>query len=803
MHRQHVAAIVALVFTVFCVVTPPVAAADVKVTLIEVQGNKRIETATILAKIKTREGGIFSPSQIKEDIKILYQLGHFEDVQVKTEGFEQGLKVIFLVKEKPLLREIEFAGNSELSTEKLKEGMTLSPRAAFNLQLINEQAEKIRLKYQDAGFYSAVVIPVITEQRSDRNVLFYIEEGSKVRLIDIVFAGNKVLTDEQLRKPLKSQEEWLFTVFDRSGTLRTEELREDLETIRNLYFNRGYIQVQVDEPVITPKQHTFRECYFWGPPMTFTRKNELVIHINIKEGEQFRVGSIAIKGNKIIETAELEKLVKLKKGDIFNRDQLRQDVNSIIDRYDSIARPFANVSPLFDIDQEKRTVALTVDIQEGGEVRIGRINIIGNNKTRDKVIRREMRLDEGDLYSKQALKRSYERINNLNFFENVEIIPERRRTEPIMDLNVKVKEKMTGTLSVGGGYSSVDKLVGIAEITQGNLGGRGQLLKFKTQVGGTGRQFVLSFMEPYLFDEPVWGRIDLYNQTQRYDGYDLKTTGMALSTGKSFGEYVSTSLRYSLDQSELYNIAFTAPDAVTNQVDIYGKTILSSALAWNLGRDSRDFYLDPKRGSRNNIFVQYTGGPLKGDTNFVKTIEDSAWYMPLVLDTVFMVRGRFGYVESLNDKPVPLSDRFYVGGQGTVRGFRYGTVGPTRPSSTTQYNIAGPVNPVNPATGDLQPVSQAITGQNAIGATKEVVFNAEFSFPIIPAARLKGVLFYDLGKGFDQYETVKFSALRQSWGWGFWWMSPLGPLKFEWGYIIHRKPEDSASEFDFSIGALF
>jgi outer membrane protein insertion porin family len=221
-----------------------------KITLLEVQGNKRIETATILAKIKTKEGENFSPAQIKEDIKTLYQLGHFEDVQVKTEGFENGLKVTFFVKEKPLVREITFEGNDELTTEKLKEGMTLLPRTAFNIQLIQENAEKIRLKYQDDGYYDAVVVPVITELRGgDRNVVFYIKEGDKVKLSDIIITGNKALSADEIKKPLKTQEHWFFSFLGRSGTLRTEELKEDLETIRNLYYNKGYIQVQVDEPV--------------------------------------------------------------------------------------------------------------------------------------------------------------------------------------------------------------------------------------------------------------------------------------------------------------------------------------------------------------------------------------------------------------------------------------------------------------------------------------------------------------------------------------------------------------------------
>jgi outer membrane protein insertion porin family len=765
-----------LVFFLLSFFAFPGAAADVKVTLLEVQGNKRIETATILAKIKTREGEVFSPSQIKDDIKTLYQLGHFEDVQVKTEGFENGLKVVFVVKEKPLIREITFEGNDELTTEKLKEGFTLLPRTAFNIQLINEAAEKIRLKYQDAGFYDAVIVPAVTELKGgDRNVVFYIEEGQKVKIADIIITGNKALSTEEIKKSLKTQEYWFFSFLGRSGALRTEELREDVETIKNLYYNKGYIQVQVDEPVIEPKEYTFRECYFWGPQKTFTRKNELVIRINIKEGEQFRVGSVNIKGNQIISTEDLEKEIKLKRGDIFSRDILRRDVNTIIDRYDGLARPFANVVPLFDINQSKQIVAITIDIQEGGEVRIGRIDVSGNSKTRDKVIRREMRLAEGDLYNKKALKRSYERLNNLNFFETVEIVPQRRQMEPIMDLDVKVKEKLTGTLSLGGGYSSVDKLVGIAEVTQGNLGGRGQLLKLKLQWGqaGTTNLYVLSFMEPYLFDKPIWGKIDLYNQTQQYDGYDLKTNGFGLSAGKSFGEYVTTSLRYSLDSSLVSNITLTAPFTIQQQLSNYGDRITTSALTWSLARDTRDFYLDPKTGSKNSIYTEYAGGALGGDANFFKTVGDSAWYFPVFWDTVFMARGRYGYVESIIDKPVPVGERFYVGGPSTVRGFRFGSAGPR----------------------DSQ--------LNAIGGTKEMLFNFEYSFPIVPAARLKGVLFYDFGKAFDSNEDVRLSELRQSTGWGFWWLSPIGPLKFEWGYIVNKRPTDQPSQFEFSIGAMF
>jgi outer membrane protein insertion porin family len=756
------------------------AAEEVTVTLIEVQGNRRIETATILAKIKTREGAVFSPAQVKEDIRTLYQLGHFEDVQVKTEGFEKGLKVIIWVREKPLIREISYEGNTEVTAETLKEIVTLLPRTAFNQQLVQDNAEKIRIKYQDKGYYHAVVVPVIVELRGgDKNIVYYIEEGENIQLSEIILSGNHAISSDEIKDIMKNKEHWMFSWAGSSGTLRSDDLKEDLEAIRNLYYNRGYIQIQVNEPIIEERPFTEHTYMFMGGGQfeTYTTTNEVALRINIQEGNQFRIGSVTMKGNSILKSDELQQELRLRQGDIFSREVLRQDIARIMDRYDSISRPFASVVPLFNIDEEKRTVALTIEIQEGGEVRIGRIDITGNNKSRDKVVRREMRLDEGDLYSKKALKRSYERINNLNFFEAVDIVPERRLQEPVMDLNVKVKEKMTGNLSVGGGYSSVDKLMAVAEITQGNLGGRGQLLKFKIQWGSTRRLYMVSFMEPYLFDKPVWGRIDLYHQDQEYDGYNLKTNGFGLGVGKSYTEYVSASLRYSLDQSDVYRITRSPSYTLQKQLDSYGSVVETRSLTATLTRDSRDFYLDPKTGSKNTVFVQYAGGVLGGNPNFIKSVADSAWYFPLFWDTVFMSRGRIGYAYSLSDLPVPSGEKFFVGGAGSVRGYRYGTVGPME---------IGPDGAVY-----------------RVGGTKELIFNFEFSYPIVPAARLKGLFFYDIGKAFDVYESIRIQELRHSWGWGFWWLSPMGPLRFEWGYIINQKPTDQRSAFEFSIGAQF
>jgi outer membrane protein insertion porin family len=312
-------------------------------------------------------------------------------------------------------------------------------------------------------------------------------------------------------------------------------------------------------------------------------------------------------------------------------------------------------------------------------------------------------------------------------------------------------------------------------------------------------------MEPYLFDKPLWGRVDLYNQDQDYDGYKIKSNGVGLSVGKSFSEFVSGSIRYSLDRSNIYDFDRSRTTFLLNeQLDSYGDQITTSAVTMSLTRDSRDFYLDPKTGSRNTAFVQYAGGILGGDPKFIKSVADSAWYFPLFWDTVFMTRGRVGYAKTLNDLPLPSGERFFVGGASTVRGYHYGTVGPMEPIIGPVYkrDSAGNVE-VNPATGQPVIASQMVTGYNRVGGAKELIFNFEFSFPIVPAARLKGLLFYDMGRAFDDSEPMRIDELRHSYGWGFWWLSPMGPLRFEWGYIVNPKPTDQPSKFEFSIGTTF
>jgi outer membrane protein insertion porin family len=727
----------------------------IRVKGIEVRGNKKIEKATIISKIKTAEGDAFSPEKIQEDIKSIFEMGTFDDIKVETESFEGGLKVIFYVVEKSTIVEILFEGNKEIETEKLKERIKLSPGAFLDHSLIAENTERIRSYYEEKGYYHATILPIIKDVTKEGVSLTYqIDEGTTVAIREIKIEGNKAISEGKIKKEMKTKSRWILSWLDSSGIYKRETIKEDLDRIRSFYYNNGYIQVQVGEPRITLSED----------------RTKIDILIPIAEGNQFRIKEVRVKGNSLLSTEEIMKAIATKEGEVFSRDKLRKDITTLTDIYSDSGHALANISPIITPDTGTSTLQITLDINEGGIVKVGRINISGNEKTRDYVIRREMRLDEGDTFSTRLLRRSYERINNLNFFETVGIAPEPRPGEDVVDIHIKVKERPTGAFSVGGGYSSVDKLLGMAEITQGNLFGKGQYIRLKGEYSSRRTNYILSFREPYILGKPISAGTSIYRQEREYDNYKKQATGGSLSFGKSFTEFISGSLTYNYEVVKITDITPGASIIITEQE---GKRTTSS-VELGLLRDSRNSFLDPTRGSRNSIFGLYAGGPLGGDNSFYRTLFDSSWYLPLFWDTTFMIRGRLGYADGLEGKPLPLYERFYVGGINTVRGFKFGDVGP---------------KDVN-------------TGEN-IGGNKKLIFNLEYIFPLISDIRLKGVVFYDAGNAFDDVESIDISDLRSSVGGGFRWISPIGPLRVEWGYNLDPRPGEKRSLWEFTIGTFF
>ncbi len=737
-----------------------------RITDIEIAGNKKIETGTIRSRMIEKAGDKFIPSRVRRDVINIYRMGYFSDVKVDAEGYQGGLKLTFTVVERPILASFNFDGNTNIKSAKLRGKVNLSAYSVYNPSLVEDNAEKLRLYYQDEGYYNAQVLPIIKKTKDEVRVIYQIKEGAKVRIKKITIVGNKKISSAKIRKVMETKTYFpIWSWIMKTGRYKVLELSQDIERIKGLYYDHGYIQVSVGEPEVK---------------LSPDRKG-LYITIPIHEGRQFRYGRIEVNGNKIFSAKKLMSKVKSKPGEIMNRDKLRKDVVAITDLYGSKGYAFASVSPVVKPHVSTRLVDITFDISEGDQIFVNRINITGNVKTRDKVIRRELPFDEGDIYDTTSLKSTYERLRNLNFFSNVQIIPERKGKDKV-NLDVNVKEKSTGSFSIGGGYSTIDRLVGIGEITQNNFLGLGEMLRFKGEFGARTQDFVLSFMEPWLLDKPVSLRIDLFKEARTYTDYTQHSTGASLSLGRRFWDYWGITGSYSWSDESYYNVESSIQTdplfTESEQLKTTGK------IGVNFYRDSRDNYLDPRRGSNNSIYAEYAGTALGGDNAFYKVIGDTTWYFPFYFDTDFSLHGRIGYGHGLQGRPLPLDDRFFVGGMGTVRGLDWGTAGPRFPIDENGVLVPSPL-------GDPK------------GGNKEVVFNAEYTFPLFSAIKLRGVIFSDAGRAYDEGEGINFSKLSYTAGGGMRWTSPMGLIRLEYGFVLNRKEGQRAGKWEFSMGSMF
>jgi len=728
---------------------------EIKIKLIEVKGNRRIDSSAIRAKIKSNENDLFSPNRLREDLRVIYQMGYFDQIKIETEGFEGGVKVTFVVKEKSFITEILFEGNKEIKTDDFKDKVTIKSQSFLDLEQVKGQADRLRVFYQGKGYYAAQITPVIKRVSEDRvTLIYFIQEGEKAKIRTIRFEGNKTFPMDQIKKSIVSKEySWWSSWLTSSGYYKEEDVSSDAEQIKDFYLDHGYLQIQVGKPQVTLSDD----------------KKWFDITFPVIEGVPFTVRKIDIGGNTVYSKDRLMSLLKTKENQLFRRNLLRQDLAAITDLYGEKGYIYANVVPQFSPNAETRAVNLLLEVNEENQIRVRQINIFGNEKTRDKVIRRELKVDEQEVMDTVALRRSFERLRNLNFFEDVEIVPEPIDKEHV-DLNVRIKEKSTGSFSVGGGYSSRDGLVGLFELSQGNFLGRGELLRAKAELGKRVTSYTLTFQEPYMLDYPVSGTVDLFNQTHNFDTYKEKRIGGDLSLGKHFTEYVSGSVSYRLENVNIFDIQQAAPVEVFRQKG----TTLTSSIGSSLARDTRDFIFDPHRGSKNSISLQYAG--LGGDNQFYKVIGDSSKYFPLWFDTVLSLHGRIGYGEGLNGKQLPLGERFYVGGINTIRGFDFGRAGP-------------------------------LDNNQIIGANTEIILNTEYIFPLLPE-RVKGVVFFDVGRGYDNEllpdpYKITLRSLKTSVGIGLRFILPIGPIRLEWGHNLNPQPGEKAGVLEVSIGTLF
>ena len=536
-----------------------------------------------------------------------------------------------------------------------------------------------------------------------------------------------------------------------SGLYKKELLEKDLEKISAFYYNRGYLKAKVGDPEVKHEGE-------W-----------LYITIPLEEGDQFRMGAVDIRGDLLLPKEKMMADLAIRKEKFYNREVIRQDILRMSERYSLEGFAFAEIAPQITEDPSGPKVDLIYEIRKGPKVYFERIDIVGNTKTRDKVIRREFKVAEQGLFDAAALRRSNENLNRLDYFEEINISTTPGSQEDRMNLKVEVKEKMTGSFSVGAGYSAVDQFTVMGSIAQRNLFGRGQRLSLDAYLSGNTNRYSLNFTEPWLFDIPLSAGATLYNWIREYDSYKKDSLGGSVDLGYLlWGEYTRGYVTYTYDDANVTDVENNAPSQIQNSA---GRNTTSS-VRFTLRRDSRDVLFNTSKGSLNSASVEYAGGPLGGTSQFTRYLVGSGWYFPFFWGTTVFVNGKAGYI--VENGKVPDYEKFYLGGINSIRGFKYNTVG----------------------------VVDSNTGQKE-GGEKMVQFNLEYIFPLFPSVGFKGVLFFDTGNVYRKDDSIDVGNFKKTVGLGVRWYSPMGPLRLEWGWNLDPKPGEDSNNWEFSIGTFF
>jgi outer membrane protein insertion porin family len=723
-----------------------------KIVSLQIKGNQRIEGQAIERELKSKPGDAYQEEALDQDLRAIFKMGFFSDVRLETEAVPEGRQVVFVVTERPFVKKIELKGNKELKEEDLKEQLTLKPFAIMNLNTVNESLEKLNTFYQSKGYYNAQINYTIqSEDKQSVVVTFNITEGKKVYIKTITFQGLKAFKEKQLKGLMEINEKDFLYWVTSSGLYKKELLEKDLEKISAFYYNRGYLKVKVGDPEVKHEGE-------W-----------LYITIPIEEGVQFRMGEVDIRGELLRPKEKMVADLAIRKEKFYNREVIRQDVLQMSEQYSLEGYAFAEIVPQIKEDPTGPKVDLVYELKRGPKVYFERIDIVGNTKTRDKVIRREFKVAEQGLFDANALRRSNENINRLDYFEEVNISTTPGSQEDRMNLKVEVKEKMTGSFSVGAGYSAVDQFTVMGSIAQRNLFGRGQRLSLDAYLSGNTNRYSLNFVEPWLFDIPLSAGATLYNWIRQYDEYKKDSIGASVDLGYLlWGEYTRGYVTYTYDDANVTDVKPDAPAQIQNSA---GQNTTSS-VRLTLRRDSRDVLFNTSKGSLNSASVEYAGGPLGGTSQFTRYLAGSGWYFPLFWGTTGFINGKAGFI--VEHGKVPDYEKFYLGGINSIRGFKYNSIGV-----------------IDPTTGKIE------------GGDQMVQFNLEYIFPIIPAAGVKGVLFFDAGNVYNKDNSIDAGNVKKTAGLGVRWYSPMGPLRLEWGWNLDPKPGEDSNNWEFSIGTFF
>jgi len=721
------------------------------VKAIEVEGGQRIEPDVIFMRIRTKEGDRVDRKTIREDIRTIMETGYFRQVTVEALPVEGGVKIVYHVEERPTIREVRYEGVKKLEEDDLKEVVTIQPNTFLNIGDLKENVEKIRKLYANEGYFRADVEYEAEPCGNNQvNVVFKVQENEEIKVRKVLFLGNERFSDKQLGGILQTKKKSMLSFITSAGAYKEDVLKDDVTRLTLWYLDHGYLQFSAK------------------PPLTLSTEKGMYVFFIMEEGEQYTVKSVKWENATKEEEFNLTGLQTLLPGQIFSRQKLTDDITAMTDYFADQGYAFAEIVPLYFPDDASLTVDVIYRVQRGEKYYIGDIRIAGNTKTRDKVIRREMAMIEGDLYSSSMLQFSKSEVERLGYFDTVNINIEPGSDPNLLDVVVSVKEGQTGTLSGGAGFSSTDQFILMANVTQSNLFGRGQILSLNAEIGGTQQNFSLSFTEPWLFDIPLSAGFDAFNTERVYQDFTRKSTGGALRLGYELRQFLRGNVMYRYEDVEVTDVSQLA--SITLRAEEGRSTV--SSVTFSLVHNTLDNPMFPMKGWMNIGTAELAGTFLGGTTDFVKFQADTGVYIPIIWDTTVHLRARAGWGEGINGDRLPVFERYFVGGISTVRGYDVRSLGP---------EVDGVL----------------------IGGNKELIFNAEYIFPIAPSLKLRGLFFFDAGNAFDEDESIELRNLRLSVGGGFRWFSPMGPLTFVLGFPLDPQEGEDSSAVQFSIGTPF
>ncbi len=722
-----------------------------KIARVEIAGNRKIGADAVRQKLNSKPGNPLDEEDISNDIKTIFKMGYFLDVSADVATETAGKVLTFHVVEKGLLSEIRLVGNKKVDKDDILEAMGVKVRQSVNPEAIKQDLQKIKALYDTKGYYNAEITDRLEKDgEKDFVLILDIKENDRVYIRSITFEGNETFTTKELVGMMATNERTLLGFITDTGILQTQQLKQDVQRLTAFYFNNGFVNAQIGEPVIT---HDDKGIY---------------IKIAVREGKRFKIGKVEISGDYLEKTrADLYASLKTKTGSHYSREAIMKDMEMITTTANDEGYANADVNPQVATHEKEQSVDLNFFLKKGELIHIARIGISGNTTTRDKVIRRSLFIVEGDLYSSTKLKKSYENLNQLRYFEEVDIQTE-KAPDNRMDINIRVKEKNTGMFMIGAGYSAVDQAVIMAQIVQQNFLGYGQTMSLKASLGSKTNNYELSFTEPFLFDLPLWFKADVWKYKKEYDSYTLDTKGVGATFGHPLFWRIIGYVGYKFSIDNIQDINYTTASTYIKAQAGERKT---SAVTFTMSLDTTNDAMFPSKGVRASASVQHAGMPLGGNTKFTKYATSAVGFVPLFWDMVFSLKGQIGYLQNNDDSDdkLPIYERYVLGGINSLRGLRY-------------------VGPTNPGTSDV------------IGGTTMLTATAEVVFPLIKDAGMKGVVFYDTGNTWNG--GYHLNDLRSTCGAGIRWYSPIGPLRLEYGYVLDNKGlnDDSKGRWEFTIG---